>query len=73
MSPSPKICQLNFYQEEEQHEKSSASVPGLYLPEAESAPTAFAHYSAYEKQASLDEASLLMGLNRSTPTPPTQA
>lgn len=73
VSPSPKICQLNFYQEDEQCEKSSASVPGLYLPEVESASAAFAQYSAYEKQASLDEASLLMGLNRSTPTPPTQA
>lgn len=73
VSPSPKICQLQFYPEEEQHDKSTASVHGLYLPEVESAPAAFAQYSAYEKQASLDEASLLMGLNRSTPTPPTQS
>jgi len=73
VSPSPKICQLQFYQEEEQHEVSAVSVPELYLPEVESAQAAFAQSSAYEKQASLDEASLLMGLNRSTPTPPTQA
>ena len=73
VSPSPKICQLQFYPEEEYHEKSTASMPGLYLPEVESASAAFAQHSAYEKQASLDEASLLMGLNRSTPTPPTHA
>jgi len=73
VSPSPKVCQLQFYQEEEQHEVSAVSVPELYLPEVESAQAAFAQSSAYEKQASLDEASLLMGLNRSTPTPPTQA
>eukprot|EP00986_Skeletonema_menzelii_P001591 scaffold419_cov147-Skeletonema_menzelii.AAC.5 len=73
VSPSPKIYQLQFYQEEEEHNVSAASMPGLYLPEVESAQAAFALSSAYEKQASLDEASLLMGLNRSTPTPPTQA
>ena len=73
VSPSPKIYQSQFYQEEEEQQVSAASMPGLYLPEVESAQAAFARSSAYEKQASLDEASLLMGLNRSTPTPPTQA
>ncbi len=72
VSPSPKIGHLQLCQEE-QHEVSAVSVPELYLPEVEAAHGAFAHSSAYEKQASLDEASLLMGLNRSTPTPPNQA
>ena len=73
VSPSPKIGHLQFCTEE-QKEASVASVPDLYLSEVKAAQAAaFAQSSAYEKQASLDEASLLMGLNRSTPTPPNQA
>jgi len=72
VSPSPKIGRLQFCQEE-QHEVSVASLPDLYLPEVAAAHAAFAQSLAYDKQASLDEASLLMGLNRSTPTPPNQS
>lgn len=69
MSPSPKIGGLQLPQE--QQELSAASMPELYLPEDKVAQAALElKVSRYQKQASLDEASLLMGLNRNTPTPP---
>jgi hypothetical protein len=69
VSPSPKIGGLQLPQE--QQELSAASMPELYLPEDKVAQAALElKVSRYQKQASLDEASLLMGLNRNTPTPP---
>ena len=70
VSPSPKNNHVQFLKEDKE---SSGSVPALYLPGVEAAKAEFAQSSAYEKQASLDEASLLMGLNRGTPTPTHQA
>jgi hypothetical protein len=53
----------------ERSELSAASFPELYLPEVK-AEMERQQGKQYQKQASLDEASLLMGLNRGTPTPP---
>ena len=66
VSPSPKIGHLKMCRE--RSELSAASFPELYLPEVK-AEMERQQGNQYQKQASLDEASLLMGLNRGTPTP----
>ena len=68
VSPSPKIGHLKMCRE--RSELSAASFPELYLPEVKAEQSMERQGNKYQKQASLDEASLLMGLNRGTPTPP---